>query len=352
MRRFEYSPRALALACVVLAFSNGCAPEEDPQAATDFPALTGPYLGQEPPERTARLFAPGVVSTGMYTRDIAMTPDGREIYFGRAVGPFTVIMQTRLEGGRWTKPEVAPFSTDPTFMNLEPHIAPDGQRFFFLSTRPPDGGVAKPEDIGAWVNQDIWVMDRVDEGWGEPYNLGPPVNSDDEEYFPSVTSDGTIYFTRTPKGTQESYIYRARWVDGAYQEPERLGPEVNSTSSQFNAFTAPDESYLILSVMGRDDSLGGADYYVVFRAEDDTWSQPINLGAEINTPRGGEWSPYVSPDGKYLFFMSSRRLDPSVFPESLTAQYLRGVYQRSGNGNADIYWIDASFIEGLRTQGR
>ncbi len=54
------------------------------------------------------LFAPGIVSTGMYTRDVAMTPAGDEIYFGVLVGGLAVIMETKLVDGRWTEPEVAP----------------------------------------------------------------------------------------------------------------------------------------------------------------------------------------------------------------------------------------------------
>jgi hypothetical protein len=198
-----------------------------------------------------------------------------------------------------------------------------------------------PEDVGQWVNQDIWVMDRTEAGWGEPYNLGPPVNSDDEEYFPSVTRDGTIYFTRTPAGTRESYIYRARFVDGLFVEPERLGPEINSTASQFNAFVAPDESYLIVCVFGRQDSKGGTDYYIVFRDEHDRWSQPINMGDEINTSRNGEFSPYVSPDGEYFFFMSTRPKPREAIPDSLTYDFLQEVH-------AGPYWVSAAFIEDLR----
>ncbi|UCC73952.1 MAG: PD40 domain-containing protein [Gemmatimonadota bacterium] len=333
---------------VAIVIGGACSSRED-QAG--FPTLTGEYLGQPPPGEAPELFAPGIVSTGMYTRDVAMTPDGNEFYYGVALGPFTVIMQTKLENGRWTEPEVAPFSANPNYMNLEPHITPDGQRFLFLSNRPADGGELAPEQVGTWTNQDIWAMDRTEDGWGEPYNLGPPVNSDAEEYFPSVTSDGTIYFTRQTSGTQEGYIYRSRLVDGAYQEPERLPPQINSTTTQFNAFIAPDESYLILSVFGRPDSKGSADYYVVFRNEDDAWSEPVNAGDAVNTPRGGEWSPYVTPDGRYFFFMSSRPRPVEDRPERLTADYLWDAFKSSQNGNADIYWVDASFIDELRPPG-
>lgn len=340
----RYLAAWLVLAAIVL----GCEPRAKPDQASDDQALSGPYLGQRPPGAEAELFAPNIVSTGMYTRDMAMTPDGREIYFGVSVGGLSVIVQTRLIGDRWTRPEVAPFSANPDYMNLEPHISPDGQKFYFLSTRPRDGGPMPAEDIGQWVNQDIWVMERSGDGWGEPYNLGPPVNSDGEEYFPSVTRGGTIYFTRTPAGTRESYIYRARPVDGGYAEPEKLGPEINSTQQQFNAFIAPDESYLIVCVFGREDSRGGTDYYVVFRNEEDTWSRPVNMGAAINTPRNGEYSPYVSPDGKYFFFMSTRPRPRETIPERVTYEFLEDVYGAPQNGNPDIYWIDASFIEDLR----
>ena len=233
----------------------------------------------------------------MYTRDVAMTPEGDELYFGVIESGFSVIMQSTLEDGRWTEPEVAPFSQDPRFFNLEPHISPDGQRFFFLSTRPPTGVEPNEEDFGRWVNEDFCAMDRI--------------------------------------------------VDGQYTEPERLGPEVNSTPSQYNAFVAPDESYLIVPTDRRDDTLGGSDYYIVFRDEDDTWSEPVNMGEGVNTAFV-EMSPYVSPDGKYLFFMSTRRIGRDEWPERVTSRYLRDRYESPGNGNAGIYWVDAGFIERLR----
>jgi len=340
-RRSMYPGRRVAVS-FLLVVASACA--EPPQS--EAPRLDGPYLGQTPPGTTAEIFAPGIVSTGMYTRDVAMTPDGREIYFGVMTGGLSVIMETRLGEGGWSEPEVASFSTDSRYFFIEPAISPDGEKFYFLSTRLPDGVEPEEGEIRSWVNQDIWVMDRVGDGWGEPYNLGPPVNTDAAEFFPSLTHDGTMYFTRGE--AQESYIYRSRLVDGLYLEPERLGVQVNSTASQYNAFIAPDESYLIVCTGGRDDSLGGTDYYVVFRYEDDTWSEPVNLGPEVNTPANGEYSPYVSPDGRFLFFMSSRRRPAADLPPVLDRDFLWEIHTGPGNGNAGIYWIDAGFLEELR----
>jgi hypothetical protein len=341
-----------------LGFPAGCEPGEGEgegagtvASESDFPVLTGDYVGQVPPGESATLFAPGIVSTGIYTRDVAMMPDGSELYFGVLLGPVAAIVEThRGPDGVWTAPEVASFSTDSRFFNLEPAISPDGSRFMFLSTRV-EGREPEPDELRAWVNQDIWVMDREGDGWGEPYNLGPPVNTGDSEFFPSMTRDGTLYFTRAPADGQGSYIYRSRMVGGVYQEPERLGPEVNSTSNQFNAFIAPDESYLILCTGDREDTLGGTDYYVAFRNADDEWSDPINMGPVVNTEGAGEFSPYVSPDGRYFFFMATRMGARERIPPILTWDYIRSYRMLPEIGNAGIYWVDASFINELRPEG-
>jgi hypothetical protein len=333
---------ASVLCLVCLACGQNCCDDPASCSSTSFPELRGPYLGQTPPGLEPEIFAPGIVSTGLATRDITMSPDGHELYFAVTLGNRTMIMESHQEDGVWTEPRVAPFSG--RYLDIEPAISPDGQRFFFLSTRPQEG----QEEKSGWVYQDIWVMDRDGETWGEPYNLGPPVNSDAPEYFPAVTVGGTLYFTRE-REDRVSETWRSRLVDGAYAEPEILGPEVNCGSNRFNVFVAPDESFAIVPSVGREDSLGGADYYVVFRSEDDTWSEPINLGPAINQPEGREWSASLSPDGKYLFFMSSRAYGETSVP--LTSTSITGLLELSaqpGWGSSDIWWVSAQVIEQLR----
>jgi hypothetical protein len=157
-----------------------------------------------------------------------------------------------------------------------------------------------------------------------------------------------MYFTRGVEDTRESYIYRSRLVDGEYAEPERLGPNVNSTASQYNAFIAPDESYIIICSSLREDGTGRDDYFIVFRDEDDNWSTPINMGERINTERGAEFSPYVSPDGKYFFFMAIRSSPVEPLPALLTADYLRDIHAGPYNSSVNVYWVDAGFIGELR----
>ena len=305
-------------------------------------ALAGPYMDQPPPGTEARLFAPGIVSDGLANRDLAITPDGREIYWSSNLRNFdiSVILVSRQTADGWTAPEVAPFSRDPASAYYEPAISPDGQQFFFVAA-------ARGSD-----SNDIWVMDREGAAWGTPRKLDAPINTSGKEYFPSLTRDGTLYFTREGDTPGQEAIYRSRWADGRYGEPERLPANVNSGKSQFNAFIAPDESYLIVPVWGREDSLGSVDYYVVFRNENDEWSQPVNMGPEINTAGGREYTPYVSPDGRYFFFMSTRSPEnESGPPGGYTLDFLAKVHSRPENGQSDIYWIDASVIDTLRPVG-
>jgi hypothetical protein len=327
----------------ILIFMYGCQNQVDMEQEK-FPSLTGPYLGQQPPGEDPVLFAPGIITSGLYTRDVSMTPDGKEIYFCVTAFNFNLIFYSKEENGRWNEPRPAPFISDLQYMHYEPHVTPDGKRLLFLSNMPVEKD--KP------ASEDIWAVDRIEDEWGQPYNLGAPINSQHQEYYPSVTRTGTLYFTRQVQGEPASYIYRSQFIEGKYSEPEKLGPEVNCGKNHFNAFIDPNERYIIVPVLGREYGYGLTDYYIVFRNENDHWSQPINLGDKINTKSGREYSAYVSPDGKYFFFMSTR-LNPEVeaMGKDLSLWQLQKFFSRPGNGNAGIYWMKADFIERLRPEG-
>jgi Tol biopolymer transport system component len=308
--------------------------------------LKGGYLGQPPPGSSPELFAPNIVSTGMYERDVAITPDGKEIYYGLIWGELVTIMVTRLKEGRWTEPEIATFARDLEYGHFEPSITPDGKKLLFLCTRPPEGQEPKP----GWGHQNIWAVNRQEDGsWSEPYDVGAPITTEANEFFPSVTQDGTLYFTRSTD--REPALYRARWKGGEYGTPEKLPEPVNGKNKPYNAFIAPDESYLIACIANRSDSTtpGVANYYVFFRSGDDVWSDAIHMGDEINPPGFEAHSPYVSPDGKFFFFALSKKGNIDLISDDrMRISEIQKLYNSPQKGSADIYWVSAEIIERLR----
>ena len=300
-------------------------------------AATAVALADEPPPYRAAapqpepvLFAEGVVSTGEYESHPAFTPDGRTLYFVRSTPEFTdwTIHVTHHADGRWSTPTVAPFSGK--HRDADPFITADGQHLYFISDRPV--GDEPKEDM------DIWVADRKEDGeWGEPRNLGAPVNTAFSEWFPTVASSGTLYFgSGRPGGHGAHDLYRAARTDDRFAEPVNLGPDVNSAADEFEPCVAPDESFLVFMAAGRPDSRGGGDLYISHR-KDGGWTPAKNLGPTINGP-GLEISAYLSPDGASFFFSSAREAEDSA-PGARA--------DRPRNGLGDIYQMDLAALLAL-----
>ena len=118
-------------------------------------------------------------------------------------------------------------------MYFEPCLSWDGDRLYFLSNLVDSDGVTG--------DQDIWYVERQGSEWSHPVNPGPPVNSDGAEYFPSLTRNGDMYFSRAERGSRLNMIYRSRWTGDAFQEAELLPEQVNCGTNRFNAFVSHGE---------------------------------------------------------------------------------------------------------------
>jgi len=298
---------------------------------------TNDYVGQPLPGSKPIIFAPGIISTGLYERDIAITPNGNEIYYSLFQGDWNTIMVAKRAGGIWQEPVVASFARDTMFFFAEPALSVDGSKIFYLSTKPRENEKAKP----GWSNQNIWVAERKSDGsWGESEPLPENINAL-EEFYPSITNDGTLYFCRTDSKTKVSQILRSRLVDGQYQDPTLLPAPINEKGTIFNACIAPDDSYLIGCVTGRDSSnMNRATYMLFFHNTDDTWSKGVDLIKRLNLPCPNGISISVSCDGKYLFFASTQK--SITFKDIQPDWKLSSIMKRRlipSNGNADIYWM-------------
>ena len=294
----------------------------------DFPVLKGPYLGQEPPGKNPELFLPGLITTLDVEYCISYLDQGRVCVFGRNdMG----INYTYIKDGRWTDPQK--MQLEPQLWEWKHNAGPDDRTLYFMSRRLTDFKDDKEE-----VN--IYKMEWTGIGWTEREMLSCPPNSIAyHEIYPSVTADGTIYFhggdfRNAPVIHQD--IYRSRCVNGIYQEQERLHEPINTEYGEYDAFAAPDESYLIFG-SNRPGGFGRYDSYICFLKEDGTWTHPANLGNPMNS-MSWENRVMVTPDGQYLFFVSGRS---HVF---LNDELDDG----KNTSTTGFYWVKTDFIQDMR----
>ena len=223
-------------------------------------------------------------------------------------------------------------------MHIEPVFHPDGQ-LFFASNRPTS-------DNDSLKDFNIWFVRPVDSGWSSPQPLNEQVNSPGNEFYPSFTSNGDLYFTATlPGGKGAEDLWVSKFENGTYQQPENLGDSINTSNFEYNSFVNRDGSFILFTTHGWGKGYGSADLYVSFRKENETWSEPKNLGPKVNTA-AFEFCPSLSPDEKTLFF--TRRNIPA--PEGKKWGYfeMMSSFNSLENGQGNIYSIDAGFIQGLK----
>jgi hypothetical protein len=279
-------------------------------AAPDDPSVPeGPYLGQKPPGKRPELFAPGVISVEANFEHSAavFSPDGREVFWCTNVGFVTDKSKAgnlrlyfmNMVDGRWTPPRPAPFVKD---IRVErPVFSPDGNRLYIEYGSNPH----QESDT------DIYVVERTGGGWSAPRPVSPLINTPAMERLHCVTADGSLYFSRDPF-TRREEILVARWVKGAFTEPEKLDESYNSPAQEIALLVAPDESYMLVATINARHS---DDLCICYKKADGSWTDRIPTPYEC----GGFLA--LSPDGKYLFFLME-----------------------------GIAWISTSFVDDLKPQ--
>jgi Tol biopolymer transport system component len=283
----------------------------------DFPVLKGPYLGQKPAGMTPEIFAPQIITEAPHSVAV-FSPDGREVFWV----PWSTLRMKTMEqiNGIWTKPDVVSFASEYDAEN--PWLTADGARMYFTSTRPLESeelnGKAK------FWRENIWYVNREQDGWSEPIPLGSEVNSKDLHWQFSIDDrNGDLYFSASSrKDGGGSDIYRSAFSNGRYAEPMVLGEAINTRGDEDTPCIASDGSYLIFARKPGPDTL--ADLHISFRSHDGSWQKAVCLNQPINS-EAHEVCPVVTRDGKYLFFISMR------------------------SGKPEIYWVDASIIEEFRS---
>jgi Tol biopolymer transport system component len=256
-------------------------------------------------------------------------------------------------GGWSSATRVEASGADPAFNGPSldgcPFISRDGKSFYMASTRP-----------GGMGGIDIWVSTRasVDDPWGAPVNAGAPVNTTANDFCPTISRDGHLFYFVSNRGGgcggDDIYVTRLR-PDG-WDPVANLGCDVNSAGNEASPFPLAEASdgpvlYFSSTKAGTNDlyrstSQGGVfgpasaitelntaaqdgqpnvrrdgleifffsnragaagnDIYSATRASTaDPWSTPVNLGSNVNSP-ASETRPSLSWDGTTLYFGSNR----------------------------------------------
>ncbi len=185
--------------------------------------------------------------------------------------------------------------------DMGPCISSDGLELYFQSNRPGGEGL-----------DDIWVSRRAtkDDPWGEPENLGPPVNTETWDYNPCLSSDGLeLYFAYGDLDTRLAVTKRDT-KDSPWKEPVDLGSVVNNWSCQDTPWISSDGLLLMFTDCWffdpRPGGYGETDIWLTRRkTKDSDWGEPVNLGPPVNT-EFAEDCCMISADGSMLYFNSTR----------------------------------------------
>lgn len=242
---------------------------------------------------------------GCTTNDaVAPRPLSTEAGARAQLGPFAPWTQAVRIENAW--PGAHP-NFNSAFTDGCPSTSRDGKTFFMASTRPGSRQI------------DIWVSRResVDEPWGEPANVGEPINSAYNDFCPMLARDGHEFFfvSNRPGGCGGDDIYVTRFRDdGTIDEPENLGCDVNSAGNEAGPvpITEPGRGPVLYFSSTRAGGFspespgatgGDADLY------SSEWKggryQPPTLVPGVNSAQE-DGQPYIQRDALELYFFSTR----------------------------------------------
>ncbi|MBR9998765.1 MAG: OmpA family protein [Cyclobacteriaceae bacterium] len=223
------------------------------------------------------------------------------------------------------------------YKETRPLLSPDGQTLYFSRRNHPEntGGTADPEDI--WYSE----YDHLVKDWNEAQNIGRPLNNAGANYISSISPDGNAMTVilgnqyqkndRMKPGVSMSTRTSEGWSNPV--PLDIINPFIENNDGDY--FLAQNRKMLIFAIE-RFDSFGGKDIYISFQMANGRWTEPLNLGNDINTA-GMENAPFLAADDETLYFSSngysgyggsdifiSRRLDESwqnwTTPENLGNQ--------------------------------
>ena len=250
------------------------------------------------------------------------------------------------------------------YPDIRPVISGDGTKMAFITELPFYDGA--------------FYTEKQEDGWSYPQMITQMLGFDADVYPVALSHDGTemiLYYYDDYIGN----LYYSRMEDGLWAPATKLGENISTKFWESHACFSRDGN-IIYFTSNRKGTHGGLDIYMAEKQADGKWGSPINLGSTINT-RYNEESPFISEDGKTLYFSSyghynmggydifySRKNEDGSWAEPVNMGYpinttdddlyfqpfdkgnaaYYSIYNPNGIGRHDIYYMDIYSVDNPR----
>ena len=261
------------------------------------------YLGQTPPGNIPERFPPVELQANAdwwWHSSPIFSPAGDEMFFVKYYAvQYMEMNYMKVENGVWTEPET-PWFVTPDYIDNCPTFSATGDTLYFLSTRP--GGF-------------IFMTTKENNDWTTPVALQIPIPTGfDLGWQFSINNNRDIYLE------SDSDLYCTRFIGSNYQTPEALPAVINTSNSEFCPYIDPEDNFILFS-SNRPDSYGFHDIYISSKDDSGNWTEPVNLGSEINTDNDEAFA-FFSYDNLYFFFTTLHANDLGYNPYWVDAQVI------------------------------
>ncbi|RPH34192.1 MAG: hypothetical protein EHM93_02215 [Bacteroidales bacterium] len=281
---------ALSSMVILFVFVN-CSKDSN----TDEVQLTGAYFNKTFPTTTVTRFAPELFTAELHAPPI-FSPNGEEVFY--SLMESRGLKYRKIENGVWSSIANAPFNSSE--WGDSPFLSSDGSKLLFMSAYNS-------------TDEKIWICTKSNGVWSAPQMLGNEVNQNSSHWQSSMADNQNLYFA------SGGDIYYSKYENGNYIAAQKLGLAINTASAndyEGSPFIARDESFLIFD---RAINFTDANLFISIKQLDGSWSTAVPI-TELNTVGGNDLYANVSPDGRFIMFLSSR------------------------NGTLLPYWVDASIL--------
>lgn len=222
-----------------------------------------------------------------------------ESSWGKAVQE-DIYVDKKSPDGTWPKTQKAGNCINTIHNEGAQSFSLDGRYMFFVAC----------DRQGAYGSCDIYYAVREGNGWSRAYIPGSPLNTKFWESNPCLSPTGDkLYFVSTrPGGVGKSDIWTVDVAIGndgllSFSNPKNLGPKVNTAEDEMSPFIHADNQTLFFSSKGRP-GLGNHDIYVTYKDEKGGWTEPQNIGYPLNTCKD-EIGFVVNAYGDKAYFSSN-----------------------------------------------